>query len=283
MPRPLQALHQIPHPYHTASRLPHLILLQLHVLLLNPVLRDDKHLQSVADLDLTLGRTGERIRHELLDRLPRKRLGGLGDLLQTWTRRGIVLVLEVDLVVEERGDERASGAGGAAGLALVGADGVVGVQGADAVLVQPAEDGVDVVGEEALVVEDVAEALGAGVHAHLLVVLELVHLDDGVEALLERVAVGREADDGQHDARALVGAASAADLEEFGRVARVDVVAAGAAGVACQDGEVGSCDAESGATVVCVAGVRVSEVVLGRTASRLDVRVEAMLSRAACY
>ena len=110
-----------------------------------------------------------------------------------------------------------------------------------------------VVREEALVVEDVAETLRAGVHAHLLVVLVLVHLDDGVEALLERVAVGGEAYYREDDLGALVVAAGAADAEEFGCVARVDVVAAGAASVACEDGEVGACDAESGSAIVCVA------------------------------
>lgn len=110
-----------------------------------------------------------------------------------------------------------------------------------------------VVGEEALVVQDVAEALCAGVHAHLLVVLVLVHLDDSVEALLERVAISGEAHDGEDNPGTLVVAAGAADAEEFGGVARVDVVTAGAASVACKDGEVGACDAEGGAAVVCVA------------------------------
>jgi hypothetical protein len=92
---------------------------------------------------------------------------------------------------------------------------------------------VHVVGEEALVVKDVAEALCAGVYAHFLVVLVLVHLDDGVETLLERVAISGEAYDGEDDLGTLVVAAGAADAEEFGGVARVDVVAAGAASVAC--------------------------------------------------
>lgn len=115
-----------------------------------------------------------------------------------------------------------------------------------------------VVGEEALVVQNVAEALRAGVYAHLLVVLVLVHLDDGVEALLERVAVGGEADYREHDLGALVVAAGATDAEEFGSVTRVDVVAAGAASVAGEDGEVGAGDAQSGAAVVCVAVSTVS-------------------------
>lgn len=83
--------------------------------------------------------------------------------------------------------------------------------------------------------------------------LVLVHLDDGVEALLERVAVCGKAYYREDDLGALVVAAGAADAEEFGSVARVDVVAAGAASIACEDGEVGACDAESGAAIVCVA------------------------------
>ena len=76
-----------------------------------------------------------------------------------------------------------------------------------------------VVREEALVVEDMAEALRARVHAHLLVVLVLVHLDNGVETLLEGVAISGEADDREDDLGTLVLASGAADAEEFGGVA----------------------------------------------------------------
>jgi hypothetical protein len=64
-------------------------------------------------------------------------------------------------------------------------------------------------------------------------VLVLVHLNDSVEALLERVAISGEAHDGEDDLGTLVVTAGAANAEEFGGVARVDVVAAGAASVAC--------------------------------------------------
>jgi hypothetical protein len=92
---------------------------------------------------------------------------------------------------------------------------------------------VHVVGKEALVVEDVTETLCAGMYAHFLVVLVLVHLDDGVETLLERIAISGEADYGQDDLGALVLAAGPTDAEEFGSEARIDVIAAGAASVAC--------------------------------------------------
>lgn len=108
----------------------------------------------------------------------------------------------------------------------------------------------DVVGKEALRVQDGAEALRARVDAHGLAVLVAVHLDDGVEALLEGVAVGGEADDGEDDAR---GRVVGADAEELGGVAGVDVVAGGGAGVAGEDGEAGPGYAEGGAAVVGVA------------------------------
>jgi hypothetical protein len=234
-----------------------LILLQLCVLLLDAVLGDDEHLQTVANLNMPLRRAGEGIGYQGLDRRSVQELGRPHYLLQTSSRVGVVLVLVVDLVVQERCDQTARGASGTARLTLVAAHGVVRVESAHAVLVQTSKDRVHVVREEALVVEDVAEALRAGVDAHLFVVLELVHLDDGVEALLERIAVGGEANDREHDLGALVLAAGAADAEQFGGVARVDVVAAGAASVACEDGEVGAGDAEGCAAVVCVAVVDV--------------------------
>jgi hypothetical protein len=234
-----------------------LILLQLRVLLLDAVLGDDEHLQTITNLNMPLRRAGERIRHQGLDRRSVQELGRPHHLLQTSAGVRVVLVLVVDLVVQERCDQTARSTGGTARLALVAAHGIVRVQSAHAVLIQTSKDGVHVVREEALVVEDVAEALRAGGDAHLLVVLELVHLDDGVEALLERIAVGGEAHNREHDLGALVLAAGAADAEEFGGVARIDVVAAGAASVACEDGEVGAGDAEGCAAVVCVAVVDV--------------------------
>ena len=62
--------------------------------------------------------------------------------------------------------------------------------------------------------------------------LVLVHLDDGVEALSQGAAVGREADDREDDGGSRAAVVVAADLVEFGRVARVDAVARGQARVA---------------------------------------------------
>ena len=264
-------IHCHPHPH--IRKADPLILLQLRVLLLDAVLGDDEHLQAITNLNMPLRRAGERIRYECLDRRSVQQLGLPHHLLQTSAGVGVVLVLEVDLVVQERCDQTARSTSSTARLALVAAHGIVRVQSAHAVLVQTSKDRVHVVREEALVVEDVAEALGAGVDAHLLVVLVLVHLDDSVEALLERVAISGEADDGEHDLGALVVAAGAADAEQFGSVARVDVVAAGAASVACEDGEVGAGDAEGCAAVVCVAVLdelveevlMVSFIVIGHT------------------
>jgi hypothetical protein len=85
-------------------------------------------------------------------------------------------------------------------------------------------------------------------------VLVAVELDDGVEALFEGVAIGREADDGEEQRRVGLRGVRAADLEDFRRVSCVDAVARGGAGVAGEDGEGLAGDGEGRAAVVCVAG-----------------------------
>ena len=124
------------------------------------------------------------------------------------------------------------------------------------VLLDAAEDVVDVVGEEALLVEDGGEALGAGVDGHGLSVAVAVHLANGVEALLEGLAVGGEADDGEQDSGIVLGGVGAADLEDLGGEPRVDAVAGGQTGVAGHDGEVGAGNSEGRAAVIRVSARR---------------------------
>lgn len=64
-----------------------------------------------------------------------------------------------------------------------------------------------------------------------------VQLDDGVKALAQGIAVGCEADDGEEEGGIGLAVVGAADLEDFGDVARVDAVAGGGARVAGEDGE----------------------------------------------
>lgn len=262
-----------------------LILLQWQQVLLDAILRDDQHLQPITNLNVPLDRTIKGILDQHLHILPPQRL--LLPLLQRMalTTARHVLVLEVDLVVQERHDQAGSGARGAAHLALVAADGVVAVDGALAVLVEAAEDGVRVVGEEALAVENGGQALGAGVDAHGLAVAVAVHLAHGVELLLERLAVGREAAHGEHERRVGLVRGAAANLEHLGVVACVDAVAGGVAGVAGHDGEVVACDGENGAAVVGVSGGRrglVFGTAVAAVASHSSVylRVEAVLPEA---
>lgn len=82
--------------------------------------------------------------------------------------------------------------------------------------------------------------------------LVAVQLDHGIEALLERVGVGGEADHGEDQGCVALCRVAAADLEDFGLVAGVDVVAGRGAGVTSEDGEVVACDGEGGTTVVGV-------------------------------
>jgi hypothetical protein len=82
--------------------------------------------------------------------------------------------------------------------------------------------------------------------------LVAVQLRNSVESLLQRFAVSCEANHGEDEVRIILRGGCAADLEDFGLVARVDVVAAGGAGVARENGEVGAGDGECGAAVVGV-------------------------------
>ena len=114
-------------------------------------------------------------------------------------------------------------------------------------------------------------------HADLFAVLVLVHFHDGVEAFFQGAAVGGEAYDGEDDAGAFVLGAVAPDFEEFRRVAGVDAVAGCAAGVACDDGEVGAADAEGGAAVVGVAVID-GLVWLDEGMEKICLRVEGVLA-----
>ena len=199
--------------------------------------------------------TCEGVSHKILDMVLRQRLWHNSLQVVSCPAAWLVHVLEVDLVVQERHDQRRRRACCSALLPLVTADRVVGVQRTLAVLVQTTQDCVYVVREESLVVENVAETLGAGGDGHGLAVLVLVHLDDGVEVLLQRVAVGSETDYGQHYPCTLVVGTFATNLEELGLVSCIDVVAGCGSSVAGEDGEVSTRDAECGTTVV---GVTVS-------------------------
>lgn len=88
-----------------------------------------------------------------------------------------------------------------------------------------------------------AESLCTCRDGHGFAVLILVHLDNGVEAFLESVGVGCKAHNREDYPGALVVRALAANLEELGCVACVDVVAGCRACVAGEDGEVGAGDA----------------------------------------
>ena len=161
-----------------------------------------------------------------------------------------MLILVFDLVVQEGHDETRCRACGPALLPLIEPCRVIRVQGPLAILIDAAQDGVDVVGKQALRVEDGAQPLGTRLDRHGLAVLVAVHLDDVVEAFFQGIAVGGVSYHGEDDAAGLV---VGADAEELGGVPGVDGVARDGAGVAGEDGEVGAGYAESGATVIGVA------------------------------
>jgi hypothetical protein len=84
-------------------------------------------------------------------------------------------------VVQQRHDEVLARAHGAVVVSLEGADGVVAVAGAPALLVQAGHEAEGVVGEEAAVVERHGQQLRGGASAHHLVVSVLVSARGGKE------------------------------------------------------------------------------------------------------
>jgi hypothetical protein len=174
----------------THTPLSRLILLQGQDHLLNAVRCDNQHLEAVANLDVTLNCTIERILNQGLDLWSSK--GMTLSLLQVVAHAaaGDVLVLEVDLVVEEGHDKTASSTACSALLTLVAADGVVGIHSTLALLIQTTEHCVRVVGEESLSVQNSGQALGAGVDRHGLAMAITVDLADGVEVVAESLTVG---------------------------------------------------------------------------------------------
>lgn len=227
---------------------------------------------------MALNRAVEGILDQVLNLAPRE--GSHFPLLErvALPAAGYELVVEVDLVVQERHDQAASRPSGAALLPLVAPDGVVRVHGARPVLGNAAENGVRVVGEEALRVEDCREALRAGLDGDGLPVAVLVHLANGVETVLEGFAVGSEPDNREDYPGIILGRRGAADLEDLGVGPAVDGISGGVSGVACNDHEVLAGDREGGAAVI-----RVASLLLGRNPYRVrdDVRVESMLPEVA--
>ncbi|KAI6758981.1 hypothetical protein HG531_013977 [Fusarium graminearum] len=113
--------------------------------------------------------------------------------LVTLSASGNVLVLEVDLVVEERHDQTARSAACTALLSLVTSYRIIRVYSAPALLVQTAEHRMRIVWEESLAIKNCRETLRASVDRHGLAVAITVDLADGVEVIAEGFAVGGKA------------------------------------------------------------------------------------------
>lgn len=175
------------------------------------------------------------------------------DLVEGWAGAllvlgNVVLMLAAKNAVEEGLDEGGTGACGAELEGLGGADGVVGVAHAGALLVEAADDVEGVVGEGASSVEnggeELRERLGGG-RAAAVVVLE--PLDAELEHLLQLEAIGLHAAGREHGL--------GGELEQLRVVvAGVEVVIVVEAGVAADDDEVLASDGGGGATVVGVGG-----------------------------
>ena len=119
-----------------------------------------------------------------------------------------------------------------------------------------------VVGEETLLVQHNAEALGTGFDRHGLAVLVTIQLDDCVEALAQGVTVSGETDDGEEKGGVGLRSVSAADLENLWDVAGVDGITRCRASITGEDGEGVAGDGEGGAAVVGVSEMRLARVFL---------------------
>lgn len=202
-----------------------LILLQRVEHLLDSFRSDDHHLQVITDLDVPLHSTCKCIPYQLLDRFLGKKLRLLLLKRVPLSAARDVLVLEVDLVIQERHDQACCSTGSPALLPLVRAHGIVAVERTLAFLVQAGQDGMYVVGEESLPVENCREPLRTSRDGHGLAVLVLVHLHHGIQPFLEGIAVRGEAHHGQNDVSTLASLIITADLEDLRNHARVDIVA----------------------------------------------------------
>jgi len=130
-------------------------------------------LKAISYLNVPLRGTRKGVFYKFPDLIHRQRL----HLFLLIPRVGDILVLELDLVVEERDDKVACGAGGGAAFTGfgVGAYGVVRVEDAFSVL-DAYENAVGVFGEEAVAVQDCHEELRGGRGSHFFVVVEFVVL-----------------------------------------------------------------------------------------------------------
>ncbi|KAI3484762.1 hypothetical protein L1887_52048 [Cichorium endivia] len=214
---------------------------------------NNKHLETITHLDVTLGGGGERVDDDL-EHLGQGHLARRGYL----AFRRVGLVPEHDLVVKERLDERLGRTCSTAELALVASDGVERVDCALALFVEAAEDVVDVVGEEALAVEHGGDHAGDRVQWHRTSVCMAVHLEPLTDARYERLGVGCEPVGRQ---RRLV-----VQSEHLGLVARLDVVARALARVGCDHAKVTPAHGCNAATVGVVGReLMTHDMVLGRS------------------
>jgi hypothetical protein len=108
-------------------------------------------------------------------------------------------------------------------------------------------------------------------------VLVLVHLDDCVQALFQRLAISSESNDREYYPCALVVWPFTADLEELWGIPCVDVVAVCGASVASEDGKVSTGDTEGRSAIVCVAG---NSQGIPDYKDKQGLRIEPMLSLA---
>ena len=107
--------------------------------------------------------------------------------------------------------------------------------------------------------------------------LVFIHLDDGIESFFEGLAVSGEADHGEYDVGAGIGAVVVrTDSVDFRGVAGVDVVAGCRTCVAGEDGEGGARYAEGRTAVIGVSGLIVSRLIWRE---RKYIRREAVLCR----
>jgi len=146
-------------------------------------LRNHHHLQTITHLNMPLRSTRKAIHHQLLHILPRQRLRLLLPQLMPLSTPRHIPILQIHRIVQKRHDQTTRRPSRSAHMALIAAHRVVTIQRALPLLIQPANHRRDVEREEALLIQDMTETLGAGSQTHGFSVLVAVHFHGGVEAL----------------------------------------------------------------------------------------------------
>jgi len=136
------------------------IFLQWYIFLLNPIFRDDHHLQTISNLNMPLHRAAESILDEFQHMVSWEWFGFPYLKIVTSSTARDVLVFEVHLIVKEWHYKAGCSTCCSALFPLKASHWIVAVERSYTIFIYATEDGVDVERKEALRIEEMAESLG---------------------------------------------------------------------------------------------------------------------------